>query len=188
MFISDIMKKLLPLVGKEYVVPTTKNKGRPGLFLEGLLGIPPTQNCLDCIDGELKLFPVKTLKNGSIVPKETIAITMLSREDLQTNDFKSSKCYKKMSRMLVVPYHREGDMIRFMSPTLLDKNDERFWSLYQQLETDYETIRSHYRNTGILQSSLGEYLQTRTKGPGHGSSSRAYYLRTSCIRIYVGNQ
>ena len=85
--ISDIYEKLIPLIGKEYVLPITKNKGLPGIFLEDILGIPHTSNCLDCSDGELKLFPVKKLKNGNIVPKETIAITMLSPEELYKFEF-----------------------------------------------------------------------------------------------------
>ena len=126
--IAEIYAKFIPLVGNEYTLPVTANKGLPGQFLEGLLGIPHTSNCLDCSDGELKLFPVKKLKNGKLVPKETIAVTMLSTDDLRTCEFNSSKCCKKMSRMLVVPYYREGDTIQFMSPRIVDKSSPEFES------------------------------------------------------------
>ena len=42
--------------GKCFNLPLTKNKGLPGIILENKLGIPNSIDCLDCIDGELKLF------------------------------------------------------------------------------------------------------------------------------------
>ena len=62
--------------GNKIELHKTKNKGLPGQTLETLLGIPTSSATLDCSDGELKLFPLKKLKNGDYAPKETIAITM----------------------------------------------------------------------------------------------------------------
>lgn len=184
--IADIYAKFLPLVGKEYTLPITANKGLPGQFLEDLLGIPHTSNCLDCSDGELKLFPVKKLKkNSTLVPKESIAVTMLSTDDLRTCDFQSSICCKKMSRMLVVPYYRNGDKIRFMNPRIIDKECIEFADLYKTLESDYKEIRENYNENGVLESKTGELLQNRTKGAGHGSTSRAFYLRPKFMKLYV---
>jgi hypothetical protein len=180
--IAEIHAKFIPLVGKDYTLPITRNKGLPGNFLEGLLGIPHTQNCLDCSDGELKIFPVKKLKNGTLVPKETMAITMLSTDELRTNDFNSSKCCKKMSRMLIVPYYRNGDTIRFMNPKIIDRNCTEFVDLYNTFESDYNKIRKNYIDNGILQSKTGTLLQNRTKGSGHGSTSRAFYLRQAFMK------
>lgn len=183
--IADIYSKFIPIIGKKYSLPVTKNKGLPGTFLETLLGIPHTSNCLDCSDGELKTFPVKKLKNGTYVPKETIAVTMLSMEDLRTSDFPSSKCYKKMSRMLVVPYFREGDYIQFMTPKIIDKECEEYSEVYSILEKDYETIRKDYIESGVLKSATGTLLQNRTKGAGHGTTSRAFYLRPAFMKRCV---
>jgi len=183
--IAGIHKKFIPLIGNEYTLAITANKGLPGQFLEDLLGIPHTSNCLDCSDGELKIFPVKKLKNGKLVPKETMAITMLSTDDLRACDFKSSKCCKKMSKMLLVPYYRNGDIITFMNPTMIDREITAFEALYHLIETDYEEIRKNYIDTGILQSKTGLLLQNRTKGAGHGSTSRAFYLRPEFMKRYV---
>jgi len=180
--IADIYEKFIPLIGKEYDCPITANKGLPGSFLEDLLGIPHTPNCLDCSDGELKTFPVKKLKNGSLVPKETIAVTMLSTEELRTSDFKSSKCSKKMSRMLIVPYYRTGDIIQFMKPRIIDRESVEFAELYKTLELDYDEIRKGYVENGLLQSKTGKLLQNRPKGAGHGSTSRAFYLRPEFMK------
>lgn len=183
--IADIHAKFIPLVGKEYTLPITANKGLPGNFLEDLLGIPHTSNCLDCSDGELKIFPVKKLKNGKLVPKETMAITMLSTDELRTNDFKTSKCCKKMSRMLIVPYYRDGDSIRFMNPKIIDRECAEFADLYNTIESDYNEIRQNYIENGVLQSETGTLLQNRTKGAGHGSTSRAFYLRPEFMKICI---
>lgn len=183
--VMEIYEKFIPLIGKEYALPVTKNKGLPGQFLEDLLGIPHTPNCLDCSDGELKIFPVKKLKNGAMVPKETMAITMVSTEELQKCDFNSSRCCKKMSRMLIVPYYRDGDTIRFMHPRIIDRGSTEFADLYNTIESDYTLIRENYIETGCLHSKNGTLLQTRTKGAGHGSTSRAFYLRPEFMKRYV---
>jgi hypothetical protein len=180
--IADIYTKCLPLVGTVYTLPKTANKGLPGQFLEDLLGIPHTSNCLDCVDGEVKLFPVKKLKKGGLVPKETIAVTMLSTEELRTCDFNTSKCCKKLSRMLVVPYYRIGDTIRFMAPKLIDRSVADYAEVYTTIESDYNQIRKNYIETGLLQSATGTLLQNRTKGKGHGSTSRAFYLRPEFMK------
>lgn len=180
--IADIYAKLLPLIGKEFPLPITKNKGLPGLFLEECLGIPHTSRCLDCSDGELKLFPVKQRNDGSMVPKETIAITMLSTDDLRAHGFHESRCCQKMRRMLVVPYSRTGDMIQFLNSRIVTMDSEEFSDVYSTIESDYNLIRTHYLETGILTSTMGTLLQTRTKGAGHGSTSRAFYLRPAFLR------
>jgi len=44
---------------------------------------------------------------------------------------------------------------------------------------DYETIREQIRSRGIdsVTGDLGKLVQARTKGRGHGSTSRAFYAR-----------
>jgi len=183
--LSEVHAKCIRLIGKEYILPITKNKGLVGHFLEDLCDLPHTPKCLDCSDGEVKVFPVKKLKRGQLAPKETIAITMLSRDELRTHDFHISKCFIKMNRMLVVPYFRNKDTIVFMTPTLIDMNCEEFAEMKRELETDYHEIQRHYIETDILTSSTGKYLQNRTKGSGHGSTSRAFYLRPAFMQKYV---
>lgn len=173
--IQEIQDKMEEWIGKPIHSPPTTNKGATGLLLETITGIPHSPNCLDCSDGELKTFPIKKNKSGAFVPKETMAITMVCKESLKTCSFENSRCGKKMSRMLVVPYLREGDTIKYLRPTLWESaNDMELW---KQMEEDYNLIQSTYMKDGVLKSELGTYLQTRTKGPGHGSTSRAFYLR-----------
>lgn len=181
--LHELHMKLIPLIGKPFHCPITRNKGATGLLLETITGIPHTSNCLDCSDGELKTFPLKKVKNGSLVPKETLAVTMVCPEELKEKCFADSRCCKKMNRMLVVPYLREENNIVYLKPTLLEKDN--LPELYKLLEEDYLQIQTHYTSSGLLKSSIGKYLQTRTKGAGHGTTSRAFYLRTTFLKEHV---
>jgi hypothetical protein len=90
-----------------------------------------------------------------------------------------------MGRMLLVPYERTGDEIRYMPPIIIDLSDPAYTELYKILEEDYETIRRQFIETGVLESKTGKLLQNRTKGAGHGSTSRAFYLRPEYAKKYV---
>lgn len=184
--IAQIHEKCIPLLGKEYTLPIAANKGLPGHFLEDLLGIPHTPNALDCSDGELKVFPVKKLqKSGKLSPKESIAVTMLNKDDLKTCNFNDSKCCKKMSKMLVIPYYRKDDKIQFLTPVIVDRSSPDFKEMYSILESDYNQIRQTFLDTGVLESKTGILLQNRTKGAGHGTTSRAFYLRPEFAKRYI---
>ena len=55
--------------------------------------------------------------------------------------------------------------------------------IHAQVRDDYETIRAQIRNRGIdsMTGDLGKLVQARTKGPGHGSRSRAFYARPAFV-------
>lgn len=161
--------------------PIEKNKGKVGHHLEDLLGIPRSSACLDCIDGEVKTFPLKKDNRGTLSPKETIAVTMLSQEGLRTEEFCQSRCFQKMKKMLMIPYLRDGDTITFYKPTLLECKGE----LLTSIQNDYDQIRKTFLDTGELHSETGLYLQNRTKGPGGAKKTRAFYLRTSFMSAFV---
>ena len=59
-----LQDKIRNIIGCSYTLPITADKGIVGKKLEELTGIPASSACLDCIDGELKVFPVKRLQNG----------------------------------------------------------------------------------------------------------------------------
>jgi len=173
--IEEVYQKLLSHVGIEYNIPISENKGGVGLFLEDLLDIPHSPTPLDCLDGEVKSVPIKKLKSGKLVYKETIAVTMLCPDELKIHDFKSSKCQQKLNRVLIVPYYREGDAIKFLTPKIITPTE--YPELYVTIESDYNEIQQKYIETGELRSETGTVLQNRTKGKGNGSTSRAFYLR-----------
>lgn len=179
--IRQVAEKMALVVGKAFVCPITKNKGAVGHLLEEKLGIPKSSACLDCSDGEVKAFPLKRLKTGTLVPKETVAVTMLSEDALKECEFHDSKCFRKMERMLMIPYLRDKDTVTFFEPTLIELKGE----ILELLKADYDFIRTTFVNTGVLQSKNGKYLQSRTKGPGGAIKTRAFYLRPSFMKKFV---
>jgi DNA mismatch repair protein MutH len=180
--IAEIAQKLVTICGQTHCCPKTSNKGKPGLFLETLLGVANTSDPLDCSDGEIKCFPLKKSGNN-YVPKETIAVTMLDTESLKTKSFEESKCYTKLKNTLFIPYYRDEENICFFPSTLINLSTRQ--DILEVLKKDYNTIRQEYIESETLTSTTGTYLQNRTKGPGHGSTSRAFYLRTKFIKDFI---
>lgn len=171
-------------IGESIHCPITANKGAPGILLEKLTGVPTSSALLDALDGELKMVPYKRLKNGTLVPKETIAVTMLNCDQLCNTPFADSHCATKLRRMLIVPYVRDGDNIRLLKPTLFDgaSNGE----VFAILAADYTAIQSEWNTKKELHSETGTLLQTRTKGPGGtAKKTRAFYLRPAFMKKVI---
>jgi DNA mismatch repair protein MutH len=167
--LEQVKTRLLEkVVGQTAHIPKTRNKGLVGLWIEAQTGIPMSSACLDCVDGEVKLFPVKN-KAGTFVAKETIAVTMVDQVALRSESFEESRVFRKLQNTLYVPYFRDGDDVHFFAPVHLTAAHP----IFVQLKADFEAIRA----SAVLTARVGHYLQTRTKGPGHGSTSRAFYLR-----------
>jgi len=61
-------------------------------------------------------------------------------------------------------------------------------SVYEQVRRDYEETRSCITNRGFehLTGAMGVLVQPRTKGAGHGSTSRAFYARTQFVAKLLG--
>ena len=59
--------------------------------------------------------------------------------------------------------------------------------LYAQVEHDYEAIKHAVKNK-TLASRIGRLIQARTKGAGHGTTSRAFYARKELVEFLVGIQ
>ncbi len=174
--IAHVQTLLPSIIGATHTLPKCSNKGKPGNHLEGLLGIPQSSACLDCADGEIKAYPLKSLADGSLAVKETVAVTMVDQTALLTTPWAESRVYKKLQNTLFIPYMREGDDIVYHGAALFTAANP----LMRQLEEDYALIQAKAAE-GIMTGTIGTYLQTRTKGAGHGSTSRAFYLRTSFL-------
>ncbi|MEO5356350.1 MAG: hypothetical protein H7844_03510 [Nitrospirae bacterium YQR-1] len=61
-------------------------------------------------------------------------------------------------------------------------------SFWQQIKDDYESVRSTIKAKGFdaLSGKVGKFIQPRTKGAGHGSTTRAFYARVSFVEIILG--
>jgi DNA mismatch repair protein MutH len=111
--------------------------------------------------------------------KESMAITMLEPSEVLSSRFADSHLYDKLRRMVVVSRVYESpqelhSMLHAAAEFDLDNPKIR-----EQVAADYETIRRQIRDGGIdsVTGDLGQLVQARTKGRGHGSKTRAFYAR-----------
>jgi DNA mismatch repair protein MutH len=176
-------KDLRPLAEQYHVTVWKnghKNKGWAGQVIEQYLGLP--QNSLQAPDfgsWELKVVPLVPTADHALRVKESMAITMLEPAEVVASKFADSHLYDKLRSMIVVAriFENVEDTASVLhSAAEFDLDNP---SIRKQVEADYEAIREIIRTKGVdaLTGDTGEYVQARTKGRGHGSTSRAFYAR-----------
>ncbi len=111
---TEAVKKLQQLVGKElhqlaneYGVTIYRNgkvnKGWAGHVFERFLELPiNSAQSPNFGSWELKSIPLKTLKNGSLSFKETMAITMIDPVNVCQKEFEDSHLLAKLKKALVI--------------------------------------------------------------------------------------
>ncbi len=161
-----------------------QNKGWKGLVLERLAGLKTNvSKAPNGLTYELKSVAFKR-KGEIIVPKETMAITMVSPEDLRNHSFFESHCWAKLKTLVFCAVLWTGandQKAELLQVTSLDYSETD--EIILEIKKDYDLIRKKFLTKGFksLRSTDGKWLQTRTKGPGHGSVSRAFYARSSLV-------
>jgi DNA mismatch repair protein MutH len=183
--INSLAGRDLRAMADEYRISVWKNgrenKGWAGLVIEHYLGLPQnSRQAPDFGDWELKVVPLRKDADGNLRVKESMAITMLEPAEVLANKFEDSHLYDKLRSMVVVSRVWESKAeLRSMlhAAAEFDLDDPK---IHDQVKRDYETIRAQIRTRGIdsVTGDLGKLVQARTKGPGHGSTSRAFYART----------
>lgn len=166
-----------------------KNKGWAGQVIEQYLGLP--QNSLQAPDfgsWELKVVPLIRAADGTVRVKESMAITMIEPTEVVANKFEDSHLYDKLRSMIVVAriFENVEDTSSILhSAAEFDLDNP---SIRKQVEDDYEAIREVIRLKGFdaLTGDTGKYVQARSKGRGHGSTSRAFYARAFFV-AYILN-
>jgi DNA mismatch repair protein MutH len=158
-----------------------KNKGWAGQVIEHYLGLP--QNSLQAPDfgtWELKVVPLRRMTDSTVRVKESMAITMLEPAEVIASKFEDSHLYDKLRSMIVVA--RIFENVKETSSILHSaaEFDLDNPTVYKQVKEDYEAIREiiHTKGIQLLTGETGKYVQARTKGRGHGSTSHAFYARS----------
>jgi DNA mismatch repair protein MutH len=162
-----------------------QNKGWKGSLLERLAGLETNvSKAPNGLSYELKSVSFHN-KKDLLVPKETMAITMINPDELKAHSFFESHCWSKLKAIVfcAVMWHGENaEKAELIKVASLDfaEDDE----LIQEIKADYDFIRNKLVTQGFvsLTGKDGKWIQARTKGPGHGSVSRAFYARTSLVR------
>ena len=163
-----------------------KNRGWAGHVLEHYLGLPlNSARSPNFGSWELKVVSLKHGRDGRIVVKETMQITMIDAWHVARTPFEESHLLSKLRKAIVcgrlwhgADEHR-SELVRVESFDLMQDSQ-----LLEEIRQDYELVRQAINERGFeaLTGRMGRWVQPRTKGPGHGSTSRAFYARTCLVR------
>lgn len=172
----------------EYGITTFKNgkqnKGWKGLLLEKLAGLDTNvSKAPNGLSYELKSVSFIE-KDRELYPKETMAITMLNPTELVETPFFKSHCWDKLKALVLCAVRWNGRHSK--SAELLKVVSFDFASddkIIREIQDDYEFIRNKLIKEGFdsLTGKDGKWIQARTKGAGHGSTSRAFYARKELV-------
>ena len=161
------------------------NKGWAGHAVERYLGLPINSSQSPNLGSwELKVVPVIPDGSEKLKLKETMAITMLDPYEVSIKEFKDSHLFTKLNKLILVVREHVDDHSRslVLGCTAFDLSHS---NLREAIEQDYESIRNALSNGQALTGHMGTYIQPRTKGTGHGSTSRAFYARKNLVAEMV---
>ncbi len=183
-YIGQDLADLAKLHGITTYETGRQNKGWKGLVLERLAGLQASSSREpNGLSYEIKSVSFYYARN-ELVPKETMAITMINPEELKSQTFFESHCWNKLKSMVfcAVMWHgKDSTKAELLRVSSLDftKSDD----LVREIAADYEFIRNKLKTQGFesLTGKDGVLIQARTKGSGHGSISRAFYARKSLV-------
>lgn len=160
------------------------NKGWAGHVCERYLGLPLNSSRAPNFGSwELKTTSLKRLRDGRLVPKETVAITMLDPVNIIQTSFEDSHLLLKLRKIVLVGRiweDRSETSSIFHSCVAFDLDDSE---IYNRIQSDYNLLRNLVRLNEPLSGRYGDLIQARTKGRGHGSQTRAFYARKEFVQI-----
>jgi DNA mismatch repair protein MutH len=162
-----------------------QNKGWKGLILERLAGLENSNaKAPNGLSFELKSVSFRYVKS-ELVPKETMAITMINPQELREHSFFESHCWSKLKTIIfcAVMWHgKNSETAELLKVASLDFSETD--DLIREIEADYKFIRQKLITHGFesLTGRDGKWIQAHTKGIGHGSTSRAFYARTRLVK------
>lgn len=198
----DAINRLAKLVGQDlrqladqfnvkvWTQGGNKNKGWAGHTIERYLGLALNSSRSPNFGSwELKQVQlVVAKKTGLLRVKETMAITMIDPVEVMAKEFEESHLFNKLQKMVVVAriFESKADnhsLVHSVAPFDLDNP-----KIYDQVKADYDLVRETIRTQGFssLSGKMGELVQPRTKGKGHGSTSRAFYARVGFVARILG--
>jgi len=192
-YIGQDLRKLALEYGVTTYETGKQNKGWKGLVLERLAGLQTNiSKAPNGLTYELKSVAFHHVKN-ELMPKETMAITMINPSELKAHSFFESHVWAKLKTIVfcAVMWHgKNSERAELLKVTSLDfsETDE----LIQEIKADYDFIRNKLITKGFeaLTGADGQWIQARTKGVGginprtgkRRPITRAFYARTKLVK------
>ena len=187
--ISEIVGTDLRNLAAKYKVTVfktgKKNKGWAGHVIERYLGLPINSSQSPNFGSwELKTISLKHLRSGELTIKETMAITMIDPYNIQRTEFEYSHLLTKLQKVVIAARvwenQEETSSLLYAVKSFDLDNPE----IYDQVKEDYDLVRNTIIERGFsaLTGRMGVFIQPRTKGAGHGSTTRAFYARVSFLK------
>jgi DNA mismatch repair protein MutH len=183
-YVGRDLSEIAPLFGITTFRDGKQNKGWKGQTLERLAGLTNnSKRAPNGLDFELKSAAFYQVR-GKWKPRETFAITMINPAELREAPFYESQCWCKLKSLIFCavswhgPHSPNAKLLKVQS---FDFTKDK--QLLDEIEADYEFIRQKLITKGFeaLTGRDGEWIQARTKGSGHGSTTRAFYARKKLI-------
>jgi DNA mismatch repair endonuclease MutH len=175
-------RRLIDVDPKAPMLPSSpRTKGAVGRVFEAAFGIPANSTPGADFPGagiELKAVPIR-LKAGEARAKERISIGMIDFSSLPGEAWDTASVRKKLDSMLLVFYRWDPLLPIARFTTLAAEMWEPDRTTLAAIRQDWETIRDLVAQgrRSDLSESLTHVLGAATKGPGHGSTSRAWSLK-----------
>lgn len=192
-YVGRDLAKIAPQFGINPFKDGKQNKGWKGFVLERLAGLQVSvSKAPNGLTYELKSVAFHYV-NDELVPKETMAITMVNSEELKAHSFFESHVWAKLKTIVfcAVMWHgKNSEKAELLKVTSLDfsETDE----LIQEIKADYDFIREKLIKHGFesLTGKDGKWIQARTKGIGGVNPrtgkrrpiTRAFYARTNLVK------
>ena len=172
------------------------NKGWAGHVCERHLGLPlNSAQAPNFGSWELKVVPLKKLKTGRVVLKETMAITMIDPVHVLQTSFDDSHLLAKLHKMVVCARMFESRMEEHSLLVKVGTFDLSDAATLAQIRADYDNVRDTLKRMGVqrgfnaLTGKMGVLVQPRTKGSGHTEArTRAFYARKSLVATILGDR
>jgi len=166
-----------------------KNKGWAGHTIERYLGLALNSSRSPNFGSwELKVVPLVAKRTGELKVKETMAITMLDPVEVTSKEFEQSHLFNKLQKIVVVARVFETKVDKRSLVHSVASFDLDNPETYEQVKADYNLVQKTIRTQGFtsLSGKMGKFVQPRTKGAGHGTTSRAFYARTGFVAHILG--
>lgn len=181
-------------------ISATKNKGDVGLAIETQVFnlANNSRHEADFIGAgvELKVIPLKQLKNGNLVPKERLVLSMINYFEDYKYTFETSSVYNKTQLMQIIQYNH--DYQNKFNSIIVNAFQYSFPQADMEIfKRDYDLISNKIKEGRAHELSEGDtlYLGACTKGAGNGrdfvkqpfseipAKSRAFSLKASYLKL-----